>query len=217
MSAEPDAENPPYDRSDPLRSIRAMIAEAKQDALREVGLALHARLNAPETAIRRRVAELGFLANSLEEHPQDPNRLPSLNQDVYDETRKRLAPKAPSSEILAKRYGSWKRACYAAYGLRIDGSKCAPGNPWPSNWTGMRMAPNFSREECVASVRACAEAIGRRPTSSTYSEWRINRRARARAAGEKVRLAPVRRILALLAPERGERDGWKIVLAKVFG
>jgi hypothetical protein len=69
----------------------------------------------------------------------------------------------------------------------------------------------------VASVRACAEAIGRRPTSSTYSEWRINRRARARAAGEKVRLAPVRRILALLAPERGERDGWKIVLAKVFG
>jgi hypothetical protein len=206
-----------FDRRDPLRSIRAMIAVTPDQALKAVAHALHARLNAPESALKRRVAELGFLAAQLEEHPQNPNVLPSLRQEIYDETRRRAAPKAPSSEVLAKRYGSWKRACYAAYGLRIDGSKNAPGLPWPAMWSGKSATGKYTRAECVASVELCGAAIGRRPTSFAYNEWRINRLARARAKGEDIRVASVGRILAVLAPERGDRNGWQIVLAKVFG
>jgi hypothetical protein len=40
---------------------------------------------------------------------------------------------------------------------------------------------------------------------------------RFRKNGEEIRLAPMRRILALLAPNRGQRDGWRIVLKAAIG
>jgi len=141
-----------------------------------------------------------------------------VTAESYDGQRARLAPGAPSAETLARRYGSWKRACYAAYGLRIDGSKNAPGDPWASGVPGRPPAKACTRDECIESVRLCAREIGRRPSSNAYAyaKWRAYRRARARAAGETVRIASVRRILKVLAPERGERDGWRIVLKKTL-
>jgi hypothetical protein len=205
---------------DPLRSLNAMIAAAADmeqwQALEDVARALHAHLYEPKTAAARRVAELGFLAEVLRVHPQDPRRLPTVKEEIYDEQRIARAPGAPIAETLARHYGGWKRACYAAYGLRIDGSKSEPGTPWPTALPGKALPSSYTRDECVASVVACAEAIGRIPTSTMYAEWRLNRFARARERGENVRLASPRRILATLAPERGHRDGWKIVRRKVF-
>lgn len=198
--------------ADPLRSIRAMIDAAPIDAVQEIARGLQDRLYQPQSAAACRVAELGLLAYCLAEQPQDPWLGPQVTADYYDEQRALRATDAPSAETLARRYGSWKRACYAAYGLRIDGSKSESGLPWASSIQGQPPRIPYSREECIESVRLCAEAIGRRPSSSAYATWRRNRRARARAAGEKIRLAPVRRILKLLASERGERDGWRIVL-----
>lgn len=194
-----------------------MIAATPLGAVQAVAQALQNRLNEPKSAAARRVAELGLLAACLETQVQEPWLLPSITADYYDEQRQRIAPDAPSAETLARRYGSWKRASYAAYGLRIDGSKSAPGAPWATGVPGKPPPKPFSREECIASVQLCAAEIGRRPSSSAYAKWRANRRARARAAGQEVRIAPMRRILALLAPRRGERDGWRIVLRVVFG
>jgi hypothetical protein len=53
--------------------------------------------------------------------------------------------------------------------------------------------------------------------SGAYRDWRNNRLARARRAGEKLRLASIRGILNQLAPERGHREGWQIALKQVFG
>lgn len=214
-AATPDDSNGSDDR-DPLRSIRAMIAAAPLDALLEVARALQNKLNQPESAAARRVAELGLLAVCLDEQPQDPWLSPRVTAEFYDEQRNRRAPHAPSAETLARRYGSWKRACYAAYGVRIDGSKSAPGDAWASGIPGKAPTKACTRDECIESVRLCAREIGRRPSSSAYAEWRANRRARMRAAGETARIASVRRILKLLAPRRGERDGWRIVLGVVF-
>lgn len=213
--AAADDERPDGDR-DPLRSLLAMIAAAPPEALREVARALQNKLNEPKSAAARRVAELGLLAICLDEHPQEPGLTPRVPAELYDAERLRRAPNAPSAETLARRFGSWKRACYAAYGLRIDGSKSAPGDPWASGVPGKAPGRPYRRDECIESVRLCASEIGRRPSSSAYAEWRANRRARARAAGETARIASVRRILKLLAPGRGARDGWRIVLKKVW-
>jgi hypothetical protein len=189
-----------------------MLAAAPPGALEEVARALQNKLNEPRSAAARRVSELGLLAVCLDEHPQEAGLSPRVPGDVYDLERARSAPDAPSAETLARRFGSWKRACYAASGLRIDGSKSGAGHAWASGLPGKRRGEPYNRAECIESVRLCAEAIGRRPSSHAYSAWRMNRRARARAAGGQVRLAPMRRILAVLAPGRGERDGWRIVL-----
>jgi len=206
----------PEQARDPLRSIRAMIEVAPPIAQLEIARALQARLNEPKTAAARRIAELGLLAACLEDEEQDPERLPRIKADMYDEKRNGSAPGAPSAETLARRYGSWKRACYAAYGLRLDGSKAAPGKPWPTGTPFKLSQLAYDRDECIASVRACAQSIGRRPTSSAYAKWRSNRLARARTIGEEMRIAPMGRILTVLAPERTKRDGWKIALTRVF-
>ena len=194
-----------------------MIKAAPAEAMLEVASALHARLNAPATPAQRRVSELGALAALLDEHPQDPDYLPSVTEDDYDQRQIRTGSTAPSAETLARRYGGWSRACVAAWTLQIDGTKREPGaNPWPSPILGKRAVPEYTRDECIASIQACAKAIGRRPSSSDFITWRINRLARARSRGEAVRIAYFGRILQVLAPERGERDGWKIALGRAF-
>lgn len=194
-----------------------MFDAAPAALLEPVARALHARLHAPLDAKARRVAELGFLAEQLEREPQDPNFLPRLKQDTYEERRRRLAPNAPSAETLVRLYSSWKHACYAAYGLRIDGSKDGRGLPWPTIMNGLNRGTSCTREECIESIGLCAEALGRRPMSGAYREWRLNRLARARQSGQEVRLASIRQILTQLAPERGHREGWQIALGQVFG
>ncbi len=227
-AASPDGDN----AGDPLETIWAMVDAASPEALYEVARVLHAHLHAPEDAATRRIAELGFLAEQLElqssfesdaldsdalKSDERTHNLPSVLQEVYELERRFAGVDAPSAEVLAWRYGSWRRACYAAYGLRADGSKRAPGTPWLTAIPDDSKGKPYTEEECIRSVRACAAEIGRIPSSSAYSEWYLNTRARARARGQQVRIASNRRILAVLGPERGRRDGWKIVRRRVFG
>ena len=194
-----------------------MIELAPEEALHDVALALHARLNAPATAAERRVADLGLLAALLDEQPQDPDYLPRVKQEDYDEKRIQTGSSAPSAETLARRFGTWSRACVAAWTLQIDGTRGEAGaNPWPGPFPGKRATAPYTRAECVSSIRACTDALRRRPSSWAYNAWRINRLARARSRGEAVRIASVGRILQVLAPERGDGDGWQIALSRAI-
>lgn len=203
----------PEPHSDPLAPLRAMTNRLPIEAVEELGRALHARLNAPPTAAERRVKELRFLARLLDEQPQPLERLPYVLRAHYDERRAADAPEAPSSARLQKRFGSWPRACHAAWGLRDDGRWFGEGQPWPRP---TRRPKHFTVEEAKASVRQCATSIGRVPSSHQYHQWIITRRARARAAGESSPLVHVSTVYRLLAPDRENRNGWKLVRQRVF-
>jgi hypothetical protein len=196
-----------------LAPTRALLDHLSSEGLKEVGRALHARLNAPPTPAERRVAELRYLTRLLEERPQYPERPPYVPRTVYDERRASEAPDAPPSARLTERYGSWARACRAAWGLLSDGRYFGKAQPWPRP---PGRPANFTVEEAVASVQECATALGRIPSSHEYTLWVVNRRARARASGEPCRIAKIDAVLRLLAPDRGKGDGWRLVVARVF-
>lgn len=200
-------------RPDPLAPVRAMIEALPAEAVEEVGRALHARLNAPITAAERRVKELLFLTRLLEEQPQPPDRLPYIPRKLYDQRRVTDAPDAPLSARLHERFGSWIRACHAAWGLRDDGRSFGEAQPWPRT---PRRRNAYSVDEAKASVRQCADAIGHRPSSYEYHMWVMTRRARARAAGETVVIVHLSTVNRLLAPDRKDRNGWRLVEERVF-
>src|SRR5439155_12421133 len=124
-----------------------------------------ARLNAPPSAAERRVKELHFLTRLLEEQPQPLNRLPYVPRKHYDERRATDAPEAPPSARLQERFGSWARACHAAWGLREDGRSFGEEQPWPRP---PRRRKPFAIEDAKTSVRQCADAIGRIPSAYQY-------------------------------------------------
>src|SRR4051812_33464443 len=98
-----------------------MLERVSTKSLEEVGRALHEQLNAPPTAAETRVAFLGLLTELLEEVPQLPSELPYVPRTVYDERRAANPSAGPPSARLQERFGSWRRACHAAWGLRSDG------------------------------------------------------------------------------------------------
>jgi hypothetical protein len=173
---------------------------------------LHRQLNAAPSAAEERVAELGLLARMIEEMPEPATEWPYVERQAYDEHREHEDPGAARSALLTERYGTWSQACRAAHGLQPDGRKSQPGQPWP---TGGKVA-KFSDGECIASIRACADALGRVPSSHEYQRWRLWRMRTARKTGKRVRLAPYNAILRELAPERTRRGGWRIVVEIVF-
>jgi hypothetical protein len=193
-----------------------MLGLLPDAAVVELASALHARLYAPAEAKERRWKELGMLAVLLEEHLQPATKLPYVERQHYEARRVTGSRDAPPAARLQERYGSWKRACYAAWTLKPDGSWIEAGRPWPSYILGKPRNDPYTVEECVETVRACAEALGRIPSSYDFFRWRQNRVARGRRRGAPVRLARYDVILKLLAPHRGKRDGWQIVLETVF-
>ena len=198
-----------------LAPIRAMLAVLDDDARETLARALHQHVHAPPSAAKRRVAELGFLARLLNEQPQPPDRLPYVSRKLYDQRRESGAPDAPLSARLQERFGSWQRACHAAWGLLSDGRSWGPGEPWSRP---PRHPKNYTVDEVVASVRACAEAVGHIPSSGEFHWWVINRRARARQRGESTRpFAPYASVMRLVAPDRRGGNGWRLVVKRVFG
>jgi hypothetical protein len=195
-----------------LAPIRALLDHLSTAGVREIGRALHARLNVPPTAADRRVAELRYLTSLLEERPQYPERLPYVPRTVYDGRRASEARAAPPSARLTERYGSWPRACRAAWGLLEDGRFFGDTFPWPQQ----RRGATYSRDEAAAALHECATQLSRIPSSHDYNIWTINRRARARASGEPVRIPCTGTVLRLFAADRSNRNGWRLVLARVF-
>lgn len=197
-----------------LAPLIAMINLLPPAAVAEVGRALHAKLNAPPTAAERRGADLGFLARLLDEKPQHPDQLPYIPRMMYDARRARNQSAGPPSARLQEKFGSWARACHAAWGLLPDGRSWGRGEPWPRP---PRHPKNYEREEAVASVRRCRKALGHIPSASEYHAWIQNRRARARITGTTVRpFAPYSTLMRLLAPDRANGNGMRLVVERVF-
>jgi hypothetical protein len=198
-----------------LAPIRAIVALLPKEVVAEVAHALHAKLNVPPTAAERRVKMLGLLARLLGERPQHPECLPYLPRKEYDARRAENPSLGPPSARLQKQFGSWARACHAAWGLLGDGRSWGPGQPWPRP---PRHPNNYTAAEAEASVRRCYEALRHVPSSYEYHHWVINRRARARKVGASVRpYAPYASVMRLLAPDRAHGNGWRLALARVFG
>jgi hypothetical protein len=195
-----------------LAPTRALLGHLSSAGVREIGRALHAKLNAPPTPAERRIAELRYLTALLEEVPQYPGRPPYVPRTVYDQRRTEGVRHAPPSARLTERYGSWPRACRAAWGLLQDGRYWGDDQPWPHVGGGTV----YTHDEVAAGVRECADVIGRIPSSWEYHTWGINRRARARARGEPCRIATYITVLRVLAPDRSNRNGWGLVVACVF-
>lgn len=207
-----------YSGEPPLpRPMLAMIAYLSAEQRRKLARSLHQQVNAPPEAAARRIRELSFLGQLLNRVSQLPETLPYIARREYSERRMAEAPDAPSAAVLVKRYGSWRRACCAAWGLLPDGRKamgsmaalqCIPGRPRPRR---------YSIDECVWSVRACAASIGRIPSSRDYHNWQASVRRRARDQGQAVRIATTTVVLDRPAPNRVRGSGWQIVVSKVFG
>jgi hypothetical protein len=196
--------------------MRAVLGCIDRDARETLVRAFHDQLYAPASAAEQRVSALGYLGRLLDELAQRPDALPYVERQVYARRRQPEAPDAPSARELCKRYGSWQGACIAAWGLLADGRNRFGIRP-PGTKPGLRKPPPYTVEEAIASVIACERALGHIPSSFEYHMWRTARVRRARRLGQEIRLVHYKRIINLLAPERTHRDGWKIVIQKVYG
>lgn len=196
-----------------LVPLRAMIGCLSPPARKELARVLHAKLNRPVSPAERRVRELGLLARVLDEVPQPPERLPYVERKLYDARREETGRAALSSSTLADRFGSWKQACRAAWGLLRDGRSVGDRDPWARPPRG---AP-YTIEEARATLHECARALGRVPTSHEFHMWVMERRSRARQTGEAARVAHLSSVYRLIAPDRSDRNGWQLIVRRVFG
>jgi hypothetical protein len=190
---------------DPLDTLRVMLDSLSVQGLWELERALTGRLHPVRTAAQERVAELGFLAalldrclgprNSKQASEDSRSTTPTgssnrprvIARAKYDELR---GGDAPRSALLVDRYGSWRKACRAADGLLQDGRSTGPGKPWRSG-RGPAADTQYTDEEIMRCVRACAVALLRRPSSTDYYHWRRAGRAYLQRVGSTERLATV--------------------------
>ena len=154
----------------------------------ELERALTALLAEPATTpAEQRVSELSALTQLLEsdlavEYRYHRVAPVQVSQTSYELTR---PAGAPTAEALINRYGGaesdgWAWACRAAWGLLPDGRKTKPGQAWTSARRGKRLGPRSDRDMVISSIRACAFALLRRPSSNVYIAWHGARRRRPR-------------------------------------
>lgn len=194
-------------------ALVAMLDELSPLALRELERVLrHRTSESPSPSTRRRVAQLSFLAELL---ARTPGRVGTARVSRKDYEAARPAS-ATSADVLQRAYGSWLAACRAADGLLGDGTK--------RHGVGLRgprgQMPIFFCEKTyvIQAVLQCAKDIGRRPSSSDYHLWVIERRARLRAQGRRERLPGYGTVLRLFGNE-AQKEGvtvWSVVLRAAF-
>jgi hypothetical protein len=94
-----------------------------------------------------------------------------IPREVYDAGR---PPDAPDSRRLVERYGSrWVLVCKAADGLLPDGRYRGVGKPWRTViFHDMGRGLLYSDRDCLHAIQRCAQALGRRPSSTDYIRWR---------------------------------------------
>ena len=191
-----------------------MLDVLEPDGREALARALHAQVHAPATAAERRWAELGLLARLLDEHPQKA-AVPYVKRQVYD--RAAEAAEAPPSERLVERFGSWRRVCWAAWGLLSDGRSAMGGLPYQLNRPDRRGYRPYTVEEALASVCACSEALRRLPSSSAYHKWAREKKQQARASGQESRVVRMSIVLRLLAPaDAPPREKWLMARARAL-
>lgn len=166
----------------------AMLDQLDEPSLVELERAILLTLHVAETPSERRIAELGFLASLLAKQKRRPNhRAAYIERDDYDRLR---PPEAPLSARLIERYGSFRAACWHAYGLLEDGRWLGPSRPWPTVGVGEYRVRAYSREEVLDSIRQCARELRLTTINSTdYFRWLAAKRRNARLQGREIRLA----------------------------
>jgi hypothetical protein len=189
MRGDPDRELPRH----LLRAVAAMTELLDNGALAELERALSLRIAGPPSAAKRRMQELGPLAELLRLEASKMQRgldailsgvdVPQLTRDDYDTSCRLHAPGAPTSQTLSAAYGDWRRACIAAHGLLPDGRYRGCGQPWAAARRGRKRVPTYSRGEVGAALRLCSLELGRRPSSSDYCRWSSEKRRALSARG----------------------------------
>lgn len=181
--------------------------------LRELELWLQADLAEGRDVADKRASELGALASMLNALAPAPGwGYPTIKQSEYD---KRRPQGARAGRRLAEKYGGWKRACKAAYGLKTDGrARSRSQHAWPPPVArgGLRVQP-YTRDEVIWAVRRCGLELACRPSSSTYVRWSAAKRRLARVNNTSARIASIGAVYRHF-PSRG-RDRWRRVINAV--
>jgi hypothetical protein len=178
--------------------------------LRELELWLQADLTDDMTAADLRAAELGALASMLNVLAPLPGwSYPTIKQADYDSRRPRHAMTGP---MLAQKYGGWKRACKAAYGLTADGrTRGRTHHSWPAPAPrGEPRVQTYTREEVIRAIRACGLELACRPSSSTYVRWSAAKRRLARVNTTDARIPTIGAVYRHFPA--GGRDRWRRVI-----
>ena len=135
--------------------LTAMLNSLPPLGRREIEAWLAQQLAGESTPAERRVAELGALAEMLNQVAPEPGWTYSMiPQAEYDEHRPKDAPRGA---VLAKRHGSWKRACKAAYGLKPDGrTRGRSHHAWPHEpGRGQPRVAAYTFDEVIRAIRRC--------------------------------------------------------------
>jgi len=194
--------------------VMAMLEAASPRTRREIQKVLAAELQPPPTALQQRLAELSFLSSLIDGPASDGGEFLQCAREEYD----RLRPAtAPASRRLVEMYGSWPRACRAAYGLQADGTTTGPGRPWPVAGRGQPRARWYTREEVLAAVRRCAQelreaGITTAPTSWQYDEWVRRHKLEATRRGQTLRLPYAHTVYRRFPKRRAGLTRWQVVL-----
>lgn len=162
-----------------------MLNALEPEALAELEHTLAVKLSGTPTAAARRVCELGALATLLAEQPPPlmDGKVPTVAIEAYEIYREKHAPDAPDHRRLVERYGSWLRACRAAYLLLPDGRFRGPGHPWASPSRGRTRVSKYTVDELHEGIRLCGRSLGRAPSSGDFHRWGREKRRLARLAG----------------------------------
>jgi hypothetical protein len=214
MSAVAIATDDDDRRPEPVEIVLAMLEVSSERTRREIQRLLAAELQPPPTAAERRLAELSFLSSLLNSPVSDGSAFRQCERLEYDRLR---PPEAPSSRHLVETYGSWLRACRAAYGLQADGTTTGPGRPWAATLPGERRARQYTRDEVIAAVQRCAQELGtagitNTPTSWQYDEWVRRHKLAAERRSQTLRLPFAKSVYRLFPRRQAGRSRWKVVL-----
>lgn len=174
-----------------------MLDRLQPEAAAELERVLAATLHVEATPAEERGDRLRQLIELQKAHGPRPQR------QLYDRWR---PTGSTSSKTLVKAYGSWARACRAAWTAAGGPPQLPPLQPWRNTSPGRRPPP-YDRGEVISAVLACAGEIGRVPSSSAYYAWAGQKRRRARQNG-----APPPRIPTLRSVKR-HFGGWAEVRA----
>lgn len=197
--------------------ILAMLEIASERTRREIQKLLAAELQPPPTAAEQRLAQLSFLSSLINGPIPAGLEFGECKREEYDKLRPLTAP---SSRHLVETYGSWPRACRAAYGLQEDGSTTGPGRPWPGARRGEPRPDQYTREEVIAAVRRCAAelsaaGITSAPTSWQYDEWVRRHKMEAERRSQTVRLPSAAVVYRLFPTRCTGLSRWQVVLRSV--
>ena len=165
-----------------------MLDQLDEPSLVELERAILLTLHVAETPSERRMRR-AWLSRLLARQSRSAAR--TIAPPTSSATTTTAAPpEAPLSARLIERYGSFRAACWHAYGLLEDGRWLGPSRPWPTVGVGEYRVRAYSREEVLDSIRQCARELRLTTINSTdYFRWLAAKRRNARLQGREIRLA----------------------------